>query len=68
MDKNIAAVIALLGVFMTLKALIAADAGIGGGRPLAKRFMTARDWQCSISLNAACPNTAFTRRSRWARC
>ena len=43
MDKNIAIVIALLGVFMILKVLTGADAGIGGRRPLAKRFMTPRE-------------------------
>ena len=36
MDKHIAIVIALLGVFMILKALTGPDAGIGGRQPLAK--------------------------------
>lgn len=59
MDKNIAAVIALLGVFMILKALSGAGASIGSRRPLAKRFMTPRELAMLDILERCLPEYRF---------
>lgn len=59
MDKHIAIVIALLGVFMILKALTGAGAGIGGRRPLAKRFMTPRELALLDILECCLPEYRF---------
>lgn len=59
MDKHIAIVIALLGVFMILKALTGAGAGIGARRPLAKRFMTPRELAMLIILERCLPEYRF---------
>ena len=57
MDKHIAIVIALLGVFMILKALT--GAGIGARRPLAKRFMTPRELAMLDILERCLPEYRF---------
>lgn len=59
MDKNIAIVIALLGVFIILKVLTGADPGIGGRRPLAKRFMTPRELAMLDILERCLPEYRF---------
>lgn len=59
MDKHIAIVIALLGVFMILKALTGAGAGIGARRPLAKRFMTPRELAMLDILERCLPEYRF---------
>jgi hypothetical protein len=59
MDKNIAILIALLGVFMILKALTGAGAGIGDRRPLAKRFMTPRELAMLDILERCLPEYRF---------
>ena len=61
MEKNIAILIALLGVFMILKALTGAGAGagVGGSRPLAKRFMTPRELAMLDILERCLPEYRF---------
>ena len=59
MERNIAVLVALLGVFMILKALSAGGAGFGGRRPLAKRFMTPRELAMLDILERCLPEYRF---------
>ncbi len=59
MDRNIALLIGLFGVFMIVKALTGAGAGFGGRRPIAKRFMTARELAMLDILERCLPEYRF---------
>jgi len=59
MYRNIAILVALLGVFMMLKALSGGGAGFGARRPLAKRFMTPRELAMLDILERCLPEYRF---------
>lgn len=59
MDRNIALLIGLFGVFMIVKALTGAGAGFGSRRPIAKRFMTARELAMLDILERCLPEYRF---------
>ena len=59
MDRNIAILVALLGVFMMLRALSGGGAGFGARRPLAKRFMTPRELAMLDILERCLPEYRF---------
>jgi hypothetical protein len=59
MDKNIAIAIALLGVLMVMKALTGAGMSFGKPRPVAKRFMTARESAMLDILERCLPEYRF---------